>query len=852
MSEEADNERSLPPEDPGQGQPASNYDDGRHADHLGEDRDGFIVPTPGPDHQQVEADLRRLRHRRKRYALFLMRNNRRRVETHQRSTRRTILMALATIVAVVLVLFGALAGLAYAYYQSQLPAIEALQQRVLENDSLRIYDRNGILLYEFQNLGVKRSITYEQIPPVIRNATIAIEDKDFWNNSGIDINRIFAAALHDYSSGQIREGASTITQQLIKNYIFNPNPTQAYYADPTFDRKIREAILAVGMTVSGQYSKSQILAMYLNLIPYGPTIYGIDAAAHEYFSYNDDPQSGKVAAQQLTLAQASFLAGIPKDPNANDPLSKNGLANALGRQQLVLNAMVAQHYITQDEADAAWKASHAVDFLHIAPPMENKAPHFLEYVRQQLLDMVDTGQLNLSRSGLSVYTTLDLPLQTKVQQAMESHLFGYVFDKNGNVIGSQRVPDDYGGDVRYDNASNSAAVLIEQSTGDIRVLLGSWATSLTKAPFSGTIVHGNNDASQGLRQAGSSFKPVVYITAFEKGWFPGMTITDAPAAFPDGSNPPYKPLDFNRGKFEGTVTIRTALQHSLNIPAIKTLNFAGVNNVVCGSTYDPATNTNICGVDSTTMSRLGFTDYNGVPGLAAAIGSLGVKLLDMVKAYTVFANYGRRISANSIDHIVDAEGNLLYQYAPPPGVRVFSPDVSYLLTNVLSDNNARASDFGICSPLRLYTSQKYQCEGGNPGVEYPAAAKTGTTDNLADDWTLGYTMDYTGGVWVGNDNEGTDMYHIDGITGAAPIWYNMMIAAENGRTPTPFPVPQGVVRATYSSNNVTSTDWFLAGSVPQTQGTGNGGPTLCINLLNGTNPWDYCNGQKPPGKNPKP
>ncbi len=814
------------------------------------------IPTRGAVDPQAAADLRRLRHRRKRYTLFLMRGNRRRIEQHHRSLRRSILLTIGALCAFTIGMTGAIAGFAYGYYQSQAAAIAALQQRVLQNDSVRLYDMHGTLIYEFQDLGIKHSITYNQIPPVVRNATVSIEDQYFWTNNGIDFNRIVGAALANIASGQIREGGSTITQQLIKNYIFNPDPTQSYYAAPTFDRKIREAILAVGMTETGAYTKSQILTMYLNIIPYGPDIYGIDAAAAKYFGYQDDPSTGQVAAQHLTLAEASFLAGIPENPNANNPLTSAGFNSALLRQQLVLQAMVKQHYITQAQADQAWKDSHGLNFLKVAPVVPNLAPHFVEYVRQQLLQMVDSGQLNLSRSGLSIYTTLDLPLQTKVQQEMQSHLFGSIFNAQGQVIGSQRVPDDYGGDVRYDNASNSAAVLIQQSTGDLRVLLGSWATTLTKDPINGTPVNGSFDvATQGLRQAGSSFKPLVYTTAFEKGWFPAMTVTDAPTEFPDGNNAPYKPLDFNRGKFEGTVTLRTALQHSLNVPAIKVLNFVGVNNVVCPSHYDATLAMNVCDDSGTsTMARLGFEGYNGYPGLAMGIGSLGVKLMDMVSAYTTFANYGRRIAPNAIDHIVDAEGNVLYQYVPPQGVRVFQPQVTYLTTSVLTDNNARASDFGDCSPLYLFTSSWSQCHyNHDPGTVYPAAAKTGTTDNLADDWTIGYTMDYTGGVWVGNDNEGNDMFHIDGITGAAPIWNKMMLDAEQGAPPTQFPVPQGMVRATFSSNNVTTTDWFIQGTVPTVQGIGNGGPVLCINLIDvGPNPWNFCGNQpqNPPANKP--
>lgn len=792
-------------------------------DGIGGGSGELPIPAQIPLDGQALNDLRRLRHRRKRYSLFLLRNNRRKVSLRVQGLQRAFFLTLGSIVGVILALIGATGVYAVSYYQSELPSIEALQQHVLQNDSLRIYDMHGTLLYEFQDLGTKRSIDYNQIPGVVRNATIAIEDQYFWTNIGIDPQRIIGAAIHNQSSDTV-QGGSTITQQLIKNYVFNPDPTQYYVADPTLNRKIHEVILATGMTLTHQYTKSQILTMYLNLIPYGPDTYGIDAAAHAYFGYTDDPTTGRVAAEQLTLSQASFLSGIPENPNLYNPLTPAGFVNTLARQQLVLNAMVNQHYITKAQAAQATKDAHSLNFLNLPATTANLAPHFVEYVRQQLLQMVDTGQLDLSRSGLAVYTTLDLNLQNQVQAEMKDHLFG-------------NDRDDYGGYVRNDNASDAAAVLMDQKSGDIRVLLGSWDANATKTPF-GKPVDGSFDvATEGYRQAGSTFKPLIYLTSFEKGWFPAMTISDSPTVFPDSSHP-YKPLDFDRGIFAGTVTIRNALQKSLDIPAVKAMNFDGVQNISC---FPGGTNCD--GVTSSTMARLGFAGFTGTPGLAAGIGSLGVRPIDMVHAYATFANYGLNIPPNAIDHIVDADGNTIFQYAPPRGTQVFSPEATYLLTSVLTDNQSRSSAFGICSPLRLFTSSQAQCQAGNPGVEYPVASKTGTTDGPYDDWAMGYTMDYTGGIWVGNDNESDSMYHIDGITGAAPIWYHMMLDAENGKPPTQFPVPAGVARATYSSNGVTSTDWFLANNVPTVQGTGEGTPVLCIANINANNandPWDYC------------
>src|SRR5215831_6995138 len=283
-------------------------------------------------------------------------------------------------------------------------------------------------------------------------------------------------------------------------------------------------MLAVGLTTQGVYTKSQILEMYLNSIPYSPTAYGIDAAAQEYFGFQDDPVTGMTAAQHLDLAQASMLAGIPQNPNTNDPLLHPQAARA--RQAQVLDHMVQYGYITQAQANQAWAEAGRPGFYHPVTQEQNKAPHFVYYVRDQLEQMIDTGQLhNLARSGLDVYTTLDLDMQNHVQQAMKDHLYG------NDIAG-------YGGYVRNSNLTNSAAVMADQHNGDIKVLLGS-------VDYYSTKIDGKFDvATQGYRGPGSSFKPLVYATAFEKGWFPGMTIDDMPTVFwDDGAQKPYKPLN---------------------------------------------------------------------------------------------------------------------------------------------------------------------------------------------------------------------------------------------------------------------------------------------------------------------
>ena len=825
-----------------------------------------IIPPPDP---RAVLSQRRMRHRRKRYTMFVVRSHRRKAEQKSHARRRVLLYSIGIFIAFILGTIGTAAEAAYSYYQGELPQLEALAHQVVSSDSVQFYDIHGTMIYQANYSGIKHSIAFEQIPVSIIDATIDIEDKGFRTNNGIDLQRIISAAYIDYTHGQTDQGASTITQQLIKLTVLD--------SKQTLDRKIREAILAYGITQSGLYTKNQILTLYLNDIPYGSDIYGVDSAAHEYFGYVDNLQTGEAAAHHLDLAQSSFLAGIPQNPNMFDPLTAIGLANALQRQQLVLTAMVSQHDITQIQANAVTKEASAKGFIQPPAPEDttNLAPSFVNFVTTQLNNMIISGQLNPTntqgqlndpRSGLKVYTTLDLPLQEQTQQIIADHLF------------CDDVTD-YGTPLFYDNVSEAAAILAQQSTGDLRVLLGSWDyyANMTPtrcsfhAPYTkngvyhpatftpnpdGKVVDNKFDsATQAYRQPGSTFKLIDYSTAFEKGWFPAMTLNDIPTIFPDPGTATgvYKPLDAEGANYYGELTIRKALQFSMDIPAIKTASFDGIPSLL------------------QTMKRLGISSYQNTPGLAMAIGSLGVHPIDMAQAYATIANYGRRIPFNGIDHIQDGEGNTIYQYAAPRGIQAFSPQVSYLLTNVLSDNPARINDnathpggfgFGGCSPLFLAYSP---CDSntGTAANYFPVAAKTGTTDNLADDWTMGYTMDYTGGIWVGNKDEGDSMRTISGITGAAPIWHNMMMAAELekntigigvNQTPKQFPVPQGVVRATYSSNGITSTDWFLSNNVPTIQGIGNGGPTkVCVNVTyNAGDAWDYCTTPPKPSPTPKP
>jgi membrane peptidoglycan carboxypeptidase len=712
-----------------------------------------------------------------------MRAARARKQASHRAWVRATWVGVAVLVLLVVAVLVTSVSAAATYFQSEEAALASLGHDVASRDSVRVYDSHGTLLYQFNSDGAQHSIPLAQVPVVAVNATIATEDHDFWLNQGVDFVAIARAALADATVGHAQQGASTITQQLIKQNVLN--------SDPTFTRKVQEAILALGLTVQGTFSKRQILEMYLNSIPYGPTTYGIDAAATTYFGYTDNLVTGETAAQHLDLAQASMLAGLPQSPAYNDPLAgRQGLAHARDRQRIVLDAMVQQGYITRVQADAAWQEASLPGFFQPQFDQPDLAPHFVNYVRDLLNQMVNTGQLRigqrgLARSGLNVYTTLDLDLQNHVQQYMLDHLCGDdVNDYPGSIYFGKRY-------IRQDNVTNAAAVMVNQHTGAIRVLLGSLDYYGTKTCHPGQNLQ-FDVATQGYRQPGSSFKPLDYATAFQKGWSPASIVHNEPTQFWDpGTQSWYKPHDADNNHLAANMTVRNALQLSQNIPAVETTQFDGVQNLEHNA------------------QLWGIHNWQGTWGLSSGIGSLDVHPIDLVQVYTVFANYGQYIPLHAIERITDSRGNAVYQYQQPKPIQVLDPRIAFLLTSILSDNPARIPEFNVCSPLYLDPSQEdcYAHYGNSPNV-WPAAAKTGTADDLTNDWAMGYTMDYTMGVWVGN-NDFSPMQWVDGVTGAAPIWYNSMLYAERNLPKTPFPVPAGVHRATVTAAGIRTTDWVL-------------------------------------------
>jgi membrane peptidoglycan carboxypeptidase len=660
--------------------------------------------------------------------------------------------------AILLSLTGAGAFAAYRFYnqtQQQYTGDILTLRDLMPKDNLKMYDSKGILIAQLTDNGIHTAVKYPDIAKTLINATVATEDKNFWDNPGIDLTRIIQAAIDDLRSGHVVAGGSTITQQLIKNLIVGD--------ETSISRKLQEIVLVPEL--NNRYSKTDIIEMYLNSIYYGEQAYGIDAAANIYFGLEDQP--GKPASKQLDIAQAAMLAGIPASPSTYDPLQHPQAA--FNRFEEVLGFMQINGYISRLDVINAIEEAQQPHFFKRAPTV-NRAPHFAELVYSQLEQTFHMTRMQLARSDMIIHTTLDISLQDKIQKIAQGH------------IAELRSAH---------NLSNAAEVLIDYHTGAIRSLLGS-------IDYNDKSIDGQFDvATQGYRQPGSSFKPFVYITAFQQGSSPGQAISDEPTTIDmPGSTPStFTPLNYDRS-YHGHMTIRCALQNSLNVPAVRTLEHVGIEQAM------------------EMAQNMGITSYNGTPGYSLVLGGLGVHLLDETSAYGTIANNGVHVPYYAIDKIVIASTQQTYVHPISAGKQVVSPQLAYMMTNVLSDNTSRLPEFYDCNVLQLYSNSQADCWYGNRGTVRPAAAKTGTTNDFRDNWTVGYTTDYVMGVWAGNDNN-TPMIDVTGVQGAAPIWHDSMLQAEAGRPIRNFTNPGGLVTATVTyPDGVKTTDLYLPGTVP--------------------------------------
>jgi len=622
------------------------------------------------------------------------------------------------------------AGL-YLWLCAGLPAPDDLSAYTSAPSS-KIYDRYGQLLFEMPPpyTGSHTPVTLDDIPPYLIHATIATEDATFYSNPGMDLQGILRAVWINVQGGEVLAGGSTITQQLVRTVMFSADER----VERTLYRKLRELILAIRIT--RRYTKDEILMLYLNETYYGNMAYGVEAAAQAYFAK---------AARDLDLAECALLAGLPQLPALYNPLED--LDAAKTRQAVVLDLMVKQGYVTPQ--DAALAKAEPLDFA--AAPFPIRAPHFVMYVRG-LLER-ELGLARVQAGGLNVYTTLDLDLTDTARDMIRHHLellavchYDPVCPPGGR------------------NARNTALVALDPQTGEVVALVGS--PDYFSARIAGAV-----NGTTALRQPGSSIKPLTYAAAFERAaqgqgdFTPATMLLDVRTSFVTREGTPYVPLNYDL-VFRGPVRAREALASSYNLVAVKVLDAIGVEAL------------------TEIARRLGITTFDDPDriGLAVGLGGGEVRLLELTAAYAAFANGGYAVQPRVIRRVVDTDGVVLWDIPDGMGERalasrVLDARVAYLITDILSDDLARVPTFGEGSVLNL---------------SRPAAVKTGTTTDFRDNWTVGYTPELVVGVWVGNaDNE--TMKEVTGITGAAPIWHDVMEAALKGQPVQAFARPAGLV-----------------------------------------------------------
>lgn len=574
----------------------------------------------------------------------------------------------------------------FLYFAKDLPEAGNINKRFVA-ESTKIYDRTGThILYEVHGEEKRTVIPFDQIPETVRAATISLEDQGFYHHFGLKPTAILRAALKDIITLDAAQGGSTITQQFVKNSLLSN--------ERTFTRKIKEAILS--LEIETLFSKDEILAMYLNEIPYGQNAYGIEAAAQTYF--------GK-SAKDLALDEAALLASLPRGTTYYSPYGSRP-ERLTGRKEYALKQMAKLGYISDEQATEAI----AVNTLEKVLPQKDiiAAPHFVMYVKDYL--QAKYGDQAIEQGGYKVTTTLDWDKQQIAETAVRE------------------------GAAKNDTwrASNAALVAMDPKTGQVLAMVGS------KDYFDQSI-DGQVNVAIRDRQPGSSFKPYVYLTAFTKGYLPETMLYDVETEFDAGDDKTYKPANYN-GQYNGPLAMKKALGGSLNVPAVKTLYLVGVKDAI---------------KLAKDLGIQGLNDPDRV-GLSLVLGGGEVQLLDHVNAYSTLATGGVRHEKVSILNIKDASGNTLEEYQEKPGERVVEEKYVAMLDSILSDNSNRAWVFGESSPLRFDSR--------------PVAAKTGTTNEFRDGWTVGYTPNLAVGVWAGNNDNSPMREGADGVNVAAPIW----------------------------------------------------------------------------------
>ena len=635
-------------------------------------------------------------------------------------------------------LFGlSLLGLTFlAKMARELPSPEQFTTRQV-SQSTKIFDKTGqVLLYEIHGDEKRTVVPFDRIPEHAKQATIAIEDQGFYTHAALDVKSLVRAAFTDILTGTFSQGGSTITQQLAKNAFLTK--------DKTLTRKIKEFILA--NWIEKQYTKDQILNLYLNQIPYGANAYGIEAASQTYFGTSTD---------HITLAQSAVLAAMIQAPSYYSPWGTH-TKELLERKNYVLDQMQKSGYIEEEQKKTAQDEKLTFQDKSLG---SIKAPHFVMMVREYLIDKY--GADTVENGGLRVITTLDWNLQKDAEEAVQK--------------GADRNTELY-------NGRNAALVAEDPKTGQVLALVGSKDYFSDSEPAGCSSINNSclfegkfNVATQGLRQPGSSFKPFAYVAAFEKGYSPESVVFDLPTEFSTRyAKCPLTNINYNVDSpdcfhpenfdhiFRGPVNLRDGLAQSINIPSVKVLYLVGIENAI------------------RTAESLGITTLKDRSryGLSLVLGGGEVKLAEMVHAYATLAQDGTRHAQTAILEVQNADSEILEKYAEN-AEQVLSPQSVRLLNDVLSDVKARSALFQASLDLTTLPDRE-------------VALKTGTTNNYKDAWTIGYTPSLVVGVWTGNNNSQPMQRQGSSILAAVPIWHDFMSRIIDTLPVETFPVPDPI------------------------------------------------------------
>ncbi len=649
-------------------------------------------------------------------------------------------------------LIGVGAGLVWLLHD--LPNLDTLDDGLI-TPSITLTDRHGRTLYEVigEEPGRNRVVPLDEVPETCIDATLATEDARYYSHPGFDLLALGRAVWVSVRGGELT-GASTITQQVVRNLLLDPGES----SERTARRKLRE--IALAYQLERRFSKDEILALYLNQTYYGNLAYGIDAAARAYFGV---PVSG------LSPAECALLAGLPQAPALYDPLTDADAAKA--RQVIVLGLMLERDWITQQVHDTALNES----LTYAGERYSIEAPHFVFMAYEDVITRLPPDVI--AAGGLTVRTTLELDWQHTAESIIAAQV---------NRLNTPTA------DEPAHNVENAALVAMDPYTGQVLALVGS-------PDYSDRAISGAVNLAASPRQPGSTLKPFTYALAFDPArpdpWAPATMLLDVETSFITADGFVYTPLNYDRRE-HGPVTIREALASSYNIPAVLTLDQVGVTALI---------------------ELLGSLGLDTVPDLddvdlALTLGGGEVRLIDLTSAYAALANGGTAVSPVLILDVTNSDGEVIYSADDGLGGRVLDERVAWLLTDILSDNTARTPAFGPNSVLQ---------------IGRPAAAKTGTTTDFRDNWTMGYTPNLVAGVWVGNTS-GERMIDVSGISGAGPIWHNFMRAVLGGQAELTFERPPGLTRTEVclpsgllptSDCPYTHLDWFITGHEPTEQDT---------------------------------